>query len=199
MDNDGGNPPQPVTDALLAAKNFVSGLGEDDQVGVVTFASDAQVVQQLTKDHGGTASKIANLTIAPPEQHGYTNTPQAFVVAESELSSERHSSDARRTLILLTDGLPTAKGDTKKIVEEAKAAAQKAASDGVTVYVIGLGKGVDLEFVKTLTDDPTNAFYAPSTSDLEGIYQKITGSLCESGATRIDIIAKTPTNFTPLR
>jgi len=199
MDNDGGTPPEPVTSALLAAKNFVTRLGEDDQIGVVTFATHASLVEQLTKNHEGTAAKIADLSIAPAEQSGYTNTPEAFVAAEGELSSERHNGDARRALILLTDGLPTAKGDTKKIVEDAKAAAKKAAEDGVTVYVIGLGKGVDLEFVKSLADDPTNAFYAPTGADLESIYQKITGALCESGATRIDVIAKTPTNFAPLQ
>jgi Mg-chelatase subunit ChlD len=199
MDSDGGNPPQPVTDALVAARNFVTRLREDDQIGVVTFASQAVLVKDLSKDHAGAASKIAGLSIAPAEQTGYTNTPDAFLVAGRELSSTRHSENARRALVLLTDGLPTAKGDTTKVVEEAKLAAKRVADNGVTVYVIGLGKGVNLEFVKTLTEDSENAFYAPTTADLESIYKKITGALCETGTTRIDVVAKTPTNFAPLR
>ena len=199
MNNDGGTPPQPVTAALEAAKNFVARLSLEDQSSVVTFASTATTNSVLSKDHSQTAALISSLEITPAEETGYTNTPAAFIAAGAELSSTRHSNDARRALVLLTDGLPTAKGDTRKIVEETKQAAAALAASGVEIYVIGLGKTVDLEFTKSLTEDPQNAFYAPSSADLEGIYKKITGSLCESGTTRIDVIAKTPTNFTPLR
>lgn len=199
MDNDGGTPPQPVTAALLAAKDFAATLGENDQTSVITFASQSTTNAQLSKDHPATANLIATLSIAPAEQTGYTNTPSVFKAAQEEFSSQRHSANARRALVLLTDGLPTAKGDTVKILEETKVAAKALSDGGVEVYVIGLGKNVDLTFIKTLTADGANAFLAPTAGDLDGIYKKITGSLCESGATRIDVIAKTPTNFAPLR
>jgi Mg-chelatase subunit ChlD len=199
MDNDGGTPPQPVTGALAAAKDFAARLGENDQAAVVTFASQATTNGTLTKDHIATANLIQTLSIAPAEQTGYTNTPALFKSVQEELASPRHSGDARRALVLLTDGLPTAKGDTVKILEETKQAAKEVSDSGVEVYVIGLGKGVDFNFIKSLTPDTNNAFLAPTAGDLDGIYKKITGSLCESGTTKIDVIAKTPTNFTPLR
>ena len=199
MDNDGGTPPQPVTDALQAAKNFAARLGEHDQASVITFASTATINGTLTNDHAATANLIERLSIAPAEQTGYTNTPALFKATQDELTSPRHSGDARRALVLLTDGLPTAKGDTVKILEETKLAAKQVSDSGVEVYVIGLGKGVDFDFIKSLAPDVNNAFVAPTGGDLDGIYKKITGSLCESGTTKIDVIAKTPTNFTPLR
>ena len=199
MDNDGGTPPQPVTDALQAAKNFAARLGEHDQASVITFASTATINGTLTNDHAATANLIERLSIAPAEQTGYTNTPALFKATQDELTSPRHSGDARRALVLLTDGLPTAKDDTVKILEETKLAAKQVSDSGVEVYVIGLGKGVDFDFIKSLAPDVNNAFVAPTGGDLDGIYKKITGSLCESGTTKIDVIAKTPTNFTPLR
>jgi Mg-chelatase subunit ChlD len=199
MDNDGGVPPQPVTDALAAAKNFAARLGENDQASVITFGSQATTNGLLTKDHVATAKLIESLSIPPAEQTGYTNTPAALAATQQEFASSRHSGDARRALVLLTDGLPTAKGDTVKILEETKQAAKQVSDSGVAVYVIGLGKGVDFNFIKSLTPDVNNAFLAPTGADLDGIYKKITGSLCESGTTKIDVIAKTPTNFTPLR
>lgn len=199
MDNDGGDPPQPISDTLIAAKKFASRLGENDQAAVVTFASQASVNDTLTKDHAQTAKIIEGLSIAPAEQLGYTNTSAAFVAAQSEFSSPRHSPDARRALVLLTDGLPTAKGDTVKILEETRQAAKVVSDSGAELYVIGLGKGVNFDFIKSLTPDTANAFFAPTPGDLDGIYQKITGSLCESGTARIDVVAKTATNFAPLR
>ena len=199
MNNDGGTPPQPISGAIAAARDFALRLAPDDQASVVTFASGATTVSLLNQNHTETATLIGALSIAPAEETGFTNTPAAIAAAAAELASARHSGDSRRALVLLTDGLPTAPGDTTSIVEVAKQAALELAKSGVEVYVIGVGKGVDVNFIKTLTEDPNNAFYAPTGGDLDAIYQKITGALCESGATRIDVVAKTPTNFTPLR
>ncbi len=199
MNNDGGDPPQPVTDALLAAKQFVRTLKSDDKASVVTFATQAVTVSELSKNHESTASIIESLTIAPSDETGFTNTVAGINAAAAELSSIRHGSDSRRAVVLLTDGLPTAPGDTTTILEETKIAAQALADSGVEVFAIGLGKGVDTPFIQSLASRPENAYLAPNTSDLTKLYENITGSLCESGATRIDVIAKTGANFTPLR
>jgi Mg-chelatase subunit ChlD len=101
--------------------------------------------------------------------------------------------------VVLTDGMPTAKDDALDVVGEAKIAAQALSASGVEVYAIGLGKGVNLDFVKQIASREELAYYAPTTADLSGIYATITNSLCESGTTKIEVIAKTRTNFAPLR
>lgn len=199
MNNDGTNPPQPVTDALLAAKQFVSSLNSEDKAAIVTFASQAVTVSELSKSHQSTADIIARLTINPADEVGFTNTVAGIKAAATELSSLRHGSDSRRAVVMLTDGLPTAPGDTVAILEETKIAAKTLSDSGVEVYAIGLGKGVDAAFISTLASESKNAYLAPQTRDLNDIYKQITGSLCESGATRIDVITKTGANFTPLR
>ncbi len=198
MNNDGGEPPQPVTAALEAASAFVNDLNENDRVAVITFASQAGVVTELTNLHGAVANGIRGLTIDPLEETGYTNTVAALQVAYDELNSNRHNLDARRVLVILTDGLPTAAGDADVItaaIEQAKVLSE----NDIEVYAIGLGAGVNQQFITDIASDATNAFFAPTIADLEGIYAEITSSLCTAGPTKIDVIAKTKANFAPLR
>ncbi len=198
MNNDGGEPPQPVTAALEAAAKFIQSLKEDDQVAVVTFASEAEVVTELNGLHGAVANGVLGLSIDPVEETGYTNTVAALLAAQGELNSLRHNNDARRVVVLLTDGLPTSAGD-EDVVTGAMQVAQRLGDDGFEVYAIGLGAGVDQTFVRSIASDTTNAYFAPSAADLESIYAEITSSLCAVGPTKIDVIAKTKTNFAPLR
>lgn len=199
MNNDQANPPQPVTDALAAAGSFVENLGTDDQVGVVTFASDATLAQPLTKQQDSAIATIAGLRITPEAETGFTNTADAFARAAVELSSGRGSADSRRAFVLLTDGLPTAADGEADPEIAARAAAQDLSDSGADVYVIGLGSDVNQNFLQSLASDQSRAYLAPSRSNLSQIYTEITASLCESGPTKVEVIAKTPTNFAPLR
>jgi Mg-chelatase subunit ChlD len=198
MNNDQDSPPQPVTDALLAASSFVQNLRSGDQVSVVSFATDATVVQSLSAEHASVAELITSLEIDPLSEVGFTNTAAALQQAANELSSIRHNANARRALVLLTDGLPTAEGDIDAI-SLAQTAAQAAAASGADVYVIGLGNQVDQSFMRSIASEESHAYLAPTRNDLESIYAEITASLCEVGPTKIEVIAKTKTNFAPLR
>jgi Mg-chelatase subunit ChlD len=199
MNNDGGDPPQPITDALQAAKKFATSLRPKDQAAVVTFATDAVLNQMLSTGHEQTASLIEALTIAPASEVGFTNTYEALATAALELRSERRNNDARRVIVLLTDGLPTTAGNDFDIVTETKTIAREIDEEGITIFAIGLGSGVDAQFVRDIASSEDNAFYAPTTEDLDNIYSEITSSLCESGTSQIDVIAKTRANFAPLR
>lgn len=203
MNNDNEDPPQPLRDALRAASTFANNLGEQDGLSLVTFASTATLVSPLTKNFTSVSNTILNLTINPAEEVGYTNTVAALEVAASELNSANHNPDARRAMVLLTDGLPTDPDDSRAIVSEAETLAAELDLSGIEIYAIGLGESVDRDFVRTIASSPDTAFFAPTgaslEADLANIYATITGSLCETGPTRIDVIAKTAANFTPLR
>lgn len=199
MNNDGGDPPQPITDALAAAKIFVSELKTGDQSAVVTYATDATTPATLSSKHMNNADLIEALTIDPKEEVGYTNTSAGLSAAALELASERHNKNARRVIVLLTDGLPTATDDGGDPVAAAESQAKELVAAGVEIYAIGLGANVNLDFISSIASDSAHAFYAPKTEDLNAIYKSITTELCESGTAKIEVIAKTPTNFTPLR
>lgn len=198
MNNDGGAPPQPITDALQAAAGFATALAVDDQIAVVTFATDARLEVEFTTSFASISNLIQGLQIEAAEETGFTNTIAALETARAELVSSRHNLDARRVLVLLTDGLPTVDGD-EDVVTLAEEIADSLDGEGIEIYAIGLGENVDRDFVLHIASSDQTAYFAPSGADLKGIYDAIKSSLCESGPTKIDVIAKPKTNFAPLQ
>jgi len=197
MNNDGGTPPQPVSAVLGAASAFVQNMRPEDRVSVVTFATEATVAMPLSGATSSVVAAIKKLAIDPKEEKGTTNTGDALAVAQTELASTRHNPNARRVVILLTDGLATAPDKDPSGYAKDKAAAVKAAD--ISLYTIGLGKDVDMDFVREIASTAGQAYAAPTTATLGSIYQAITASLCEDGAARIDVIPKVTDSFAPLR
>lgn len=197
MNNDGDTPPEPITSVLQAASRFVSRLQAGDQAAVVTFATEAALVSPLSSAIDEIESKVSQLSIDPAEERGNTNTGDALTVAGEELQSARHNDEARRVLVMLTDGLATAPGDDPEVY--ALAAAEAVKAQGTDVYAIGLGENVNMNFVRQLATDPSQAYAALSTSDIDRIYQQITAALCEDGPAIIEIVPKTAAGFSSLR
>jgi Mg-chelatase subunit ChlD len=197
MNSDGLNPPEPLTGVLRSAQAFVNRLRDTDQVAVVTFATGARLVQSLTRSHSTVAGGIIKLAIEPKEEVGSTNQGEALVELRKELNSSRHSTQARKIAVLLTDGLATAPDENPE--EYALQRAQELKDSGVILFTIGLGEQVDMEFVAALATGPAFAYQAVSKEDVDRIYKLITGSLCEDGAAVIDIVPKTDAAFAPLQ
>lgn len=197
MNNDGGDPPEPVNSVLEAAQTFASRLRTGDQVGLVTFATDATINNPLTKDLSAVTRSISSLSIDPAEETGNTNTGEAIKSAHREIISQRHNGAARKVLVLLTDGLATAPEEQPE--EFALAAATDIKNDDVVIYTIGLGESVNMDFVRAVASSPAQAYQAITRSDINRIYQTITESICEDGPAVIDIVPKTSASFIPLR
>lgn len=197
MNNDSANPPQPVTAVLSSAQSFVSRIKDKDQVSVVTFASEADTRLQFSNDVSRAASVINTLGIDPEEETGNTNTGDAFAHAMAEFTSQRHNQDARKVLVVLTDGLATAPEEEPE--EYAKQQAEALRASGVDVYAIGLGEKVNMDFVGSLASSPEYTFKALGSSEVDEIYRTITGAICEDGAAVIEIIPKISASFPPLQ
>jgi len=197
MNNDGGTPPEPVSSVLSAAEAFVGRLKEQDQVSIVTYASNATIIEQLTHENEKVADIVSTLRIDPKEEQGSTNIGDALLKMREELSSSRHNQDARKVAILLTDGLATAPEDDPELYAETEAEALKGVD--AQLYTIGLGASANEEFLKNIASTPALYYKAPTKNDLGTIYTAITGSICEDGATVIEIIPKAQTSFTELK
>ncbi len=197
MNNDGDAPPEPITSVLTAARAFVLRLNPDDQVGLVTFATDAELAAPLTKNHTSIATQVNELFIDPESERGNTNTGAAILQALEEITSSRHNPDARTAVVLLTDGLATAPGD--KPEEFAQDAAKRLKEEGIELFTIGLGEELNEEFLAGLATDRQHYFKAPTTASLDKIYGSVTEALCEQGAAVIDIIPRPSATYAPLR
>lgn len=189
MNDAGGNPPEPLTSTKRAASGFVERLKQRDQVGVVTFATNADLVQNLRGDHTRVSAFIEELVIDPREETGATNIGDAIVFAREELVSPRHNNNARKILVLLTDGLANAPGDEPEVYARAEAAAAK--GEDVTLFTIGLGNSVNEAFLTDLASSDAHALFAADPATLDQVYRDISSAICEDGPAVIDIIPKT--------
>jgi Mg-chelatase subunit ChlD len=179
MNNDNPTPPQPLTDTIAAARSFVNNLHTDDQVGLVSFATTAQVDQTLTANHEAVANSLATLTVLPEEEDGYTDLGDAVRLANEAFTTARYSQTERpQVMIILTDGktnypLPNGEGYAAKQIEQAK-------KDGIEVYVIGLGDATNEDFLRTIATNPDHYFAVLEASELARIYHEIGTTLCQA-------------------
>lgn len=187
MNDDGGEPPQPITDTKTAAAAFVERLAEDDRVGVVTFADVGRIDRALGSRHEEAFSTINALTIE--SEVGGTNLGEGILLATEELNSNRHQNEAKKILVALSDGianLPQEPGGEAFASRQAVAAK----ATGIGIYTIGLGNSVNRAFLESIATDRDHYFAALRRSDLEGIYKEISAAICEHGPAVIDIIPR---------
>ncbi|MFM2374090.1 MAG: hypothetical protein RLZZ234_85 [Candidatus Parcubacteria bacterium] len=191
INDDGGTPPEPLETVLRAASGFAKRLKDKDQVGIATFATEAFIVEQLSTDRSRIADEVRTLRVEPKEERGSTNTGDGLKAGMVELLSPRHNKDARKVVVLLTDGKANAPESRDVTPEEyAQALAEEARARGIEVYAIGLGSTVNATFLASLASTPKHSFQAINSATLDEIYRTISQSLCEDGAAVIDIITK---------
>jgi len=216
MAADGGDPPEPLESAKKAAETFVDLVGTNNSLGYFSYATNpsAPIEQTLTSNFA-LVSQALGSTKMGEDGVQYTNMGAAFEAALAELTSERHRDEARKVIILLTDGdvtrpvnPETGLSDRTYAANYALEMANKAKAQEVTIYTIGFGDLFDtaggeierdVSLIQDLASEPSLYFSAPTAALLTSVYETIANDLCEEGPTRIEIITKTNTNFAPLR
>jgi Mg-chelatase subunit ChlD len=215
MAADGGNPPEPLESAKQAAKSFVRMVRDTDLVGYLSYATNpsSPIEQTLSANPVLIESSIQKTSMGKDGTQ-YTNMGAALEAASLELISERHREDARKVIVLLTDGDVTRPLNPKTNAADrdyaalyARTKAGEVKDKDVTIYTIGFGdffSGVeaverDVDLIRDLASDPALFYTAPTVADLEKVYEEIANDLCEEGPTHIEVITKTSTHFAPLR
>jgi Mg-chelatase subunit ChlD len=215
MAADGGDPPEPLNSAKNAAATFIDLVNTNNQLSYFSYATNptTPIEQTLTSDFNAVEQSLLDTKMGEDGVQ-YTNMGEAFKAALDELTSTRHREEARKVIILLTDGdvtrpinPTTGLSDREYAANYAREMANNAKAADVTIYTIGFGEFFadsseverDVDLIRNLASEPSLYFAAPTIAQLEAVYQKIAIDLCEEGPTRIDVITKTPTNFAPLR
>jgi Mg-chelatase subunit ChlD len=211
MAADGGTPPEPLESAKRSAETFVGKLRADDQIGFLSYATmpSNPIERTLTKDKTSAITAIANTTMGSDGVQ-YTNMGEAIRAAAVELTSNRHRDDARKVMILFTDGdvtrplNPAGERDVAYAGAYARTLAEQAKEQDITIYTIGFGDffaptsdliSRDLTLISDLASAPELSYTAPTVADLARVYSEIADSICEEGAARIDIVPKTGGGF----
>lgn len=194
MNDDGENPPQPITDAKEAAALFASRLDVEDRSGAVLFATHAERIAPLTIAHMETREAVLGISISSSEESGVTNIGAGIALADQELESPRHNPEANKVVVLLTDGRANAPEEPGGEIF-ALSAANAAKENSVIFYTIGLGERANETFLRDVAGSESRVFLAATGEDLDGIYREISAAICERGAAVIDILPKTRDAF----
>lgn len=199
MNDDGDDPPQPLTDAKNAAIDFVLRLTERDRTGLITFATNSSVKQKFTSQHNLTKFAIESIEILPEEETGSTNIGDSIKDAVDELKMQNKAiieqeTKTRKVIILLTDGkanVPVDPGGEVYALEQARIAKE----NNLSIYTIGLGDKINFDFLKNIASIDKNGgtkqfFSASESKELSLIYSQISESICERGPAIIEIIPR---------
>ena len=187
----GSNPPQPLTDVKSAARFFTDQLEGNTLYSLISFANEATKPIDATLDTGLETIKRAvnNISVATTSLQN-TNIGAGILAAREELNSVRHRRKADKAIVLLTDGvpnLPIKTGVANYPETYALESAKLARQDGISIYTIGLGKDVNKNLLKMLATTTAETYFAPSTTDLESIYNQIAIKICRKNPAVIDI------------
>ena len=151
IDTSGSMEGPPMRDAKLAAINFISGLPDASQVGVVGFGETVEVVTPLTDDREAALTSINELIAV-----GQTRLWDGLVAAAEMASTDDESP---RYVVLLSDGADS--------ISDASLddAAQRLQQANVGLYAIAISGG-----------EGDGAELQRAVEEVDGIYTAIDGS-----------------------
>jgi Mg-chelatase subunit ChlD len=190
MNEVSASPPQPFTSVKNAAGDFVDLLDTQTRSGLVTFATKAEVNQQITDNHADTKTAVDQMYIRPQDETGFTNIGAAVQLGRQQLT-EPSNSNREKVMIILTDGKANAPKDPGGEVFARRQVAQ-AKQAGITVYTIGLTDQVNQSFLASLASSPDNYLQAADRTALTGVYEQIHSDLCKQAPFITEII---PTHY----
>jgi tight adherence protein C len=165
LDTSGSMSGPPIADAKAAMISLLEALGPADQAAVITFAAAVRVDRPMSKDKpaliAATKAAVAG---------GNTAIYDGLAAAVTELAK---APEARRAIVLLTDGVDNSSRQSASSVLAALAAAQ------APTYVIGLGVDLDRAALARIAGAvPGGQFIeAPTSTQLAAIYSGLSEQL----------------------
>ena len=119
--------PTRIEAARAAAERFVEEVPEGQRIGLVSFADDATVLQNPTRDRDAVKTAIQSLSA-----QGATASGDGLAAALDQLRAKDGERQTPGAIVLLSDGKRTAGRDPLPVAREA-------ARIGIPVYTISLG------------------------------------------------------------
>ncbi|WP_370574220.1 VWA domain-containing protein [Methanomethylovorans sp.] len=180
MTDDGSNPPQPMTNVKNAAKDFLDNLVSNSKVGLVSFSSSASTDRALTLMNSYDNKTSIKTGISALNPSGMTAIGDAMAAADNLLVNGR--TDTKKVMVLLTDGVCNTGSDM-----ECDNAISVCQANDIIVYTIGLGTNLDEPLLQKIAFETNGKYYnAPTSSDLEEVYNSIAQEICDYDITAIE-------------
>ncbi|MHB2155103.1 VWA domain-containing protein [Calditrichota bacterium GD2] len=166
IDRSGSMAGQQIDDAKTAAKDFVDQMNANDEAAIISFSTDVTIDQDFTSDKDSLYLAIDGIV---------TGGNTAIYDASIEAVNLTVSQSGRKAVILMTDGLDNSSNYSLQD------AIDNANNANIPIYTIGLGispGSVEEQNLQQLAQQTGGEYYyAPSSSDLQQIYQDISNQL----------------------
>ena len=176
LDTSGSMTGPKLTSAIEAATRFIQRLSSQDQVAVVTFDNETDIVSEFSSDFTGMERQLEDIEATPDgETCLYDATYEAIDLANT-------LPPGRRAVLVLTDGrdeLQNGNSCSTYTVDDVIDHATGGAG-GVPVYTLGLGGSIDqgtLERLALLTGG--QFLYSSASADLEDMFQQLTDQITQ--------------------
>ena len=148
-----------MEDTKNAAKSFLTNIGPQDEVAVLSFANTYTLKSDFTQDR-----EVLNSAIDGLKAHGGTSL---YASTHKALTMFDEVEDGNKAVIVLTDGRNTVSGSLQECLDTSF-------EKGVPVFTIGLGNSVDQASLTKLADETGGIFrHAPDSTELEEVYKSL--------------------------
>ena len=159
-----------------AAKMFMSLLGEEDRIGLISFSDNGYPVLHLTQPAADTRERILSSADKVSSKGVYTNLHAAFSKGMEMLDKEGRP-DQEKMLVLMSDGKMDV-GDSdedRKLTQKLQAElVQRARDKGIKVYTIAFTEASDIALLKQAAQETQAMFkLAHSDKDLHDVFSAI--------------------------
>jgi len=152
-----------MEDTKKAATAFLEYLSPQDQVAVISFSNMYALQCDFTGDREVLKTAIKELKPLGGTAL-YSSVYQTLDIFDKV-------EEGNRAIIVLTDGRNNMPGSMEQCIDKSRL-------NGVPVFTIGLGHGVDKSSLSTLASETGGIFrFAPTTSELEEIYKSLANQL----------------------
>lgn len=136
---------------------------DEEEVGLATYSNRSTENQQLEFDYSETRDILEGI-----HPSGSTNIHAGIVDGADILGNRaRGRDDARKLMIVMTDGLHNTGPEPILAARDAKAA-------GIIIYTITFGHNADISRMKAIADETGGAHYhAPNAAELEDVFRRV--------------------------
>ncbi len=178
IDVSGSMAGEKIDSAKLAAQTFVDvmnvrdGDPSSDQIGIVSFSSNAQIQIPLTRVRADIDTAIFGLGVG-----GGTDIVGGLNAGSQVLNDPTQQNtlyNANPVMVLLSDG--------QQGVAQVTAAAEQAKATGIRIITIGLGSDVSTETMIAAASRPEDYLQAQSATQLQDIFRQVASQIIQSTA-----------------
>lgn len=174
MDTSGSMSGTGATAAKIAASNFISRMGNDDRVAIVTFDNTVKTKINFTTDHIAALNQISLIEVVRGAGTCLYDAAYQAIQMASTLPS------GQRAVILFTDGVDETSSGVVCSTHTTEDVINIASEGGTRtpIYTLGMGSRIDTNTLKRLAE-LTGGRYSnsPDSSQLDAVFLRLSDQL----------------------